>query len=167
MRQCINPVDGSGGRRVDIPIDPNTGAGIARGTPFSFYLADGTRRDPCIVAVFETADESRFVKYELSEVTYDVTDTLTSEKHSVTGLSGVAAVRVPGAGCVPEDTFCSAPGNSTPDLVKNQKCTGNLAPVGRGVRDGYSNVVETCTHAEQLDATCGRPLRDLAVPALP
>ena len=73
-------------------------------------------------------------------------------------------VRVP-AQPVPEDTFCSA--HSTLDLVSRGKCTGNLAPVGRGVRDGYSNVVETCTSAQQLDATCGRPLRDLAVPALP
>jgi hypothetical protein len=174
MRQCIDPdavipnglrPGDLGGRLVNIPPDASTGRGIARGVPFSFYLPDGARRDPCVVAVFETADESRYVTYQLSEATYNVTDTLTSSQHEVKGLSGVAAVRAPGQE-VPKDTFCAS--HSTLDLVNRGKCTGNLAPVGRGVRDGYSNVVETCTYPDQqLDAKCGRPLRDLAVPALP
>jgi len=98
-------------------------------------------------------------------VSYNVTDTLTGSSPSVKGLSGVAAVRAPRQE-VPKDAFCAS--HSTLDLVNRGKCTGNLSPVGRGVRDGYSNVEETCTYpGQQLDAQCGRPLRDLAVPALP
>src|SRR5262249_30911818 len=99
--------------------------------------------------------------YQVKEMSYNLTDTLTGKSQPVKGLSGVAAVRKAGD-LVPKDPFCAA--NSSPELVTAQKCTGNLSPVGRGNRDGYSNVLENCT--SQYDATCGRPLLNLSVPAL-
>ena len=149
------------GRRVDIP--KVSGMGIALGTPLSFYSPSGVekrRQDPCEVVVFETADESRFVRYQLSEVSYDVTDTYTDKRHTVQGLSGVAASRT-GRETLPDDEYCKA--HSTPDLVQKQKCTGNLSAVGTGNRDAYSSVVDACSDLK--DARCGKPLMNLAVPA--
>lgn len=149
------------GRKVDIPKDVATGRGIGLGTPFSFYLADGTRHDPCEVAVFEDAAETRFVKFQLSEVSYSVTDAYSGKPYTVLGLSGAAASRH-GDG-VPDDIYCTQPGHATPDLVAKGKCNANLSPVGYGNRDAYNGVVDNC--GSQTDAKCGKPLINLAVPA--
>jgi len=158
LKLCVAP-DGSGGLRIDIPkVDRK---GIALGTPLSFFVPDGKRHDPCVIAAFDKSHDETFVKYELREVSYDVTDTYTGLSQRVKGLSGVAAVRT-GNELVPTNQFCED--NSTEELVTKGTCTGNLSPVGRGNRDAYNGVEDHCN--SQDDATCGRPLLNLSVPAL-
>jgi len=148
------------GRKVSIPKATGTQGGIPLGTPMSFYKPDGSRVEPCEVSVYEDAAETRRVAYELREVTYQVTDSYTGLKQTVKGLSGVVAVRKPGDP-TPNNAYCTE--HSPADLVQKQKCTGNLSAVGAGNRDAYTSVVDNCT--SQMDATCGKPLLNLSVPA--
>jgi hypothetical protein len=156
MRLCTN-TDGIGGRRVDIP--QLNGVGIPLGTPLSFYLPDGTRQDPCFLSVFGDEAETTFVRFKLSEVTYNITDTYTGTSQTVQSLSGVFASGR-NLDPTPIDTFCAQ--HSTTAL--QEKCKANLSPVGRGNRDAYTSVEDTCSSS--LDPTCGRPLTRLNVPPL-
>lgn len=151
------------GRTVTIPKDQATGLGIPLGTPVSFYGPDGARRDPCLVEVFSDAAETKAVRYQLSEVTYNVVDTYTNKTQTVKGLSGVAATRIgnePGV----NNLFCTSDNHSDADLIAKGKCTGNLSAVGFGNRNAFNSVPNNCINRD--DAKCGRPMISLAVPAL-
>jgi len=169
---CRDEQTRQGGRRFDIPIDPATGKGKGMGIPLSFYLpqadANGNpvRRDPCVVEIFARADESQsYKKFKVTETTtveqatgrrYLVHDTLTGKDHHVVGLAGVQPDRLP----LEDDPYCLI--NSTQDIRTGDSgaCKGKVVPVGRGSRDGYSNVVENCARTDNL---CGRPQKDLVV----
>jgi hypothetical protein len=160
------------GRPVKVP-QGQQGGGVDFATPFSFYTPQGQRMDPCVITVFDK--DGKFVKYKLNEVgaapdVYDVDDTYLQQGNPfvvrtqpVRGLGGVSAVRKPGDP-VPIDAFCMKPENHT---APESKCTGNLAPVGRGNRDAYNSVEDHCpdTPEGRLDPKCGRPLVKFSVPA--
>lgn len=167
------------GTKVNIPQE--NGSGISFSTPFSFWTAEGKRiPEPCVVTV--TDKDGLFVKYSLSEVgtnlanpgktPYLITDSyirdgnkFVSRVQSVRGLSGVAAPRRgqdPGI-----NAFCLA--EREKDLAHaapRSKCTGNLSAIGYGNRNAYNGVAQDPACVENLNnATCGRPLVNLAVPA--
>ena len=92
---------------------------------------------------------------------YIVTDTYTGQQHSVLGLSGVFASRGDGKP-TPNDAYCMQ--NSTPAVVAAGKCTGNLS--AHGDRLNYVGVkIDPATCPSGLDATCGKPLMNLNIPA--
>jgi hypothetical protein len=168
------------GTKVSIP--QQNGEGVSFATPFSFWTAGGKRiPEPCVVTV--TDKDGLFVKYAVSEVgtnlanlgktPYPVTDTyiragnrFVSRVQSVRGLSGVAAIRRPNQD-PGFNAFCLAERDKdTAHAAPKSKCTGNLSAVGFGNRNAYNGVVPDAACIERLDdATCGRPLGALSVPA--
>jgi hypothetical protein len=166
-RDANNP-----GRRVDVNVDANTGKGGPFNTRFSFYQPDrtqpdgpGKRVDPCVVEIYAGENETRnFVKFKLTERTYDVRDTLTGRTHRVKTLAGPIADR--GQSDFDNDFFCSQSGNHDPQAMLDQKiCLTKLAAVGRGNRDAYSNVVEDCPNNAINE--CGRPQTSLIIVSPP
>jgi hypothetical protein len=142
--------------------------------PISFW-SNGQKANPkeCIVQLFTDPSEQDYVKYRLVEVgrdpddpndtsaPYIVTDTYTGQQHSVLGLSGVFASRGDGKP-TPNDAYCMQ--NSTPAVVAAGKCTGNLS--AHGDRLNYVGVkIDPATCPSGLDATCGKPLMNLNIPA--
>ena len=113
----------------------------------------------CEVFAYPGPDESIYVKFLLTEVTYSVTDAFTGHTHDVQGLGGVAAPR---GGVTPQDPYCMDPKNSTaPENIRNIACSANLAQ-GFQNKDyvGVSNA--KCT--SERDWTCGKPMISLNVP---
>jgi len=140
--------------------------------PISFWN-NGKKTKTCEVVLYADAAENDYVKYLVEEVGRDaddpndisppfmVTDTYTSRQHSVLGLRGVFAARGDGVP-TPENDYCKR--NSSPAVVAAGKCTGNLS--AHGDRLNYVGVdldLKTCPSG--LDATCGRPLLNLNIPA--
>src|SRR5262249_13688485 len=82
------------GRLVNIPQKSEIERGIPLGTPLSFYVGSRTHLPKCEVVVYNFAN--KFVKYQVKEVSYKLTDTLTGKSQTVKGLNGVAAVRKAG-----------------------------------------------------------------------
>jgi hypothetical protein len=122
--------------------------------------------DDCTITIFDK--DGLYVKYKVSEAVYDRDDTyiaanngIVARRQTVRGLSGVSAVRT-GTDPVPEDVFCMKD-----RTAPRSKCTGNLSAIGRGNRDAYNGIVDSCpnTAAGRLNATCGRPLTKLNIPA--
>lgn len=157
-RICVDSVTGAGGRRFDLP--QANGKGRPKSTPFSLYDSTGQKHDPCIVAVFEDAQETSFVKYQITEVSYNVFDTLTGKLQPVKGLGGAPASR---GQPTQDDAYCTANARGAAADLSRDLCKGHVSPVGRGNRDGYSNVVENCP--DPLTNACGRPQTDLVIPA--
>ena len=128
-----------------------------------------SRRTPPVA----DAGEKDFVKYLVKKVGRDpddtddqspqylVTDTYTGQQHSVLGLSDVFTYRGDGAP-IPNDAYCML--HSSDAAKAAGKCTGNLSP--HGDRLNYVGLdVNSATCASGLDATCGKPLMNLNVPA--
>ena len=140
--------------------------------PISFWNG-GKKVKTCEVVLFADAAETDYVKYLVTEVGRDpddpndrspqylVTDSYTGQQHSVLGLSGVFASRGDGVP-TPHDQYCLS--NSTKAVVNAGKCTGNLS--AHGDRLNYVGVKQDpATCPSGLDATCGRPLMNLNIPA--
>ena len=141
--------------------------------PISFW-SNGQKPKPkeCVIKLFADAEEKDYVMYKVTEVGRDpddptdtsapflVTDSYTGKQHSVLGLSGVFASRDPTPS--PNDEFCMA--NSTPAVKAAGKCTGNLS--AHGDRLNYVGVkIDPATCPSGMNATCGKPLMNLNIPA--
>jgi hypothetical protein len=140
--------------------------------PVSFW-SGGTKVKSCEVVLYADPAETDHVNYLVTEVGRDpddpndrsqqylVTDSYTGQQHSVLGLSGVFASRGDGVP-TPDDAYCVV--HSTKAVVDAGKCKGNLS--AHGDRLNYVAVKQdpsTCPSG--LDATCGRPLMNLNIPA--
>jgi hypothetical protein len=86
-----------------------------------------------------------------------VTDAYTGLQHSVLGLSGVFAAREDQQP-TPNNQYCLD--NSTQAMKDAGKCTGNLSSHGDRL-----NYVSVASCPSGLDATCGKPLMNLNIPA--
>ena len=130
--------------------------------PVSFW-SNGVKvpTSECVIKVYATASNTEnYIAYLVKEVTYPAVDRYTGKQHSVQGLSGVFAVRAP-TDSPTIDAYCKANSNGVPE----SKCTGNLtADAGQLDFVGISNAA--CSSSQPLDATCGKPLIHLAIPAL-
>jgi len=92
---------------------------------------------------------------------YLVTDSYTGRQQSVLGLGGVFASRGDGVPA-PDNKYCLS--NSSRAVVNAGKCTGNLS--AHGDRLNYVGVKQDKSSCPSgLDATCGRPLMNLNIPA--
>jgi hypothetical protein len=141
--------------------------------PISFWK-DGQKVKTCEVVLYADPQEKDFVKYLVREMGRDpddpndqspeylVTDSYTDEQHSVLGLGGVFTYRGDGAP-IPDDPYCMQQGNSSAAARAAGKCTGNLSP--HGDRLNYVGVVVPSTCKSGTDATCGKPLMNLNIPA--
>ncbi|HXJ81811.1 MAG TPA: hypothetical protein VMS64_24405 [Candidatus Methylomirabilis sp.] len=141
--------------------------------PMSFWQT-GVRDPTCEIALYATAAETgptaEFVKYQVKEVPYTVTDTYTGLQHSIAGLSGVYAQRL-GAAPAGPDPFCV--GNSQlPPGVKGA-CNGNLTSAGADldlpVNTAYVSVSDAPCNGLGFDDpnyfTCGKPLIHVNLPS--
>lgn len=129
--------------------------------PVSFW-SNGSKvpNSECLIRAYATpSDDANYVTYKLKEVIYQATDRYTGKQHTVRGLSGVYAVRAP-TDAPPVDEYCKNNSNGMPEA----KCRANLTADG-GLLDfvGISNAA--CPDGDHLDATCGKPLIHLAIPA--
>jgi hypothetical protein len=140
--------------------------------PISFWT-NGTKAKSCEVALYGDALQTSYVKFLVQEVgrdrddpgdqspLYTVTDTYTGLQHHVRGLGGVFATRGDGA-TIPDDLYCLR--NSTRDMVETGKCKASLS--AHGDRIAFVGVnVDPRRCPSGIDATCGRPLMNLNVPA--
>src|SRR5262245_33368261 len=141
--------------------------------PISFWN-DGKKVKSCEVALYGDAAETRYVKFLVHEVgrdrddpaldqspLYTITNAHTAVQHDVRGLSGVFATRGDRAP-IPDDPYCAR--SSTADMVESGKCKASLS--AHGDRIAYVGVNEDPRRCPSgADATCGRPLMNLNVPA--
>jgi len=140
--------------------------------PISFWNDSGKAKT-CEVVLYTDASEKDYVKYQVREVgrnpddpndqsaPYLITDTYTGKQESVLGLAGVWAARADGVP-TPNDAYCMQ--HSTQAVKDAGKCTGNLS--AHGDRLNYVGVnIDPVACPSGLDATCGKPLMNLNIPA--
>ena len=138
---------------------PSSAPNVGPSVPVSFWN-NGTQMPNCEVKLFPTADESQYITFLLTEVTYSVTDTYTGLAHAVQGLSGVYAVRF--GEPTPPDPYCMQ--HSTAKQYIDAACLANMSPGFQNL--AYVGVSEAACVDKGNDATCGRPLVNLNIPAL-
>lgn len=165
---------------ADDAADPGrviANAGENRSIAIAFFK-NGAPIPSCKVKLFATPGDENFVTYEVTEKTFEVTDSYTAAKHTVRGLQGVWASR-PGSRPQRNDgtrddrnPYCLA-GTRGKDKtgrdLKIDMCFGNLAPAGGAddlpVNTSFVSVENHCTGVDpELDAACGKPLITLNIP---
>ena len=149
------------------------------GLPVSFWK--GKVGDPakfCEVVFYKDAAETDYVVFLLQEIQFDVIDSyrdgppageLGKNKFPVQGLSGASSwgggtfIARPGdLTNPPNDAYCMA--HATQAMKDAGMCVAKLTPHGND--QAYVGVKE-CAAGHNFDATCGRPLMNLILPALP
>jgi hypothetical protein len=106
-------------------------------------------------------DTTIYITFQLTETPpYAVVDTYTGNSHSAQGLSRVYAVRF---GDVPTANACCMTNSTAPNYI-GSACTANLTPGFQNL--AYVGVSQAPCIGKPMDATCGRPLVNLNIPAI-